>query len=252
MGIPLVLQAIDPDRPHVEGYRIPKEEYYLEDPGLAPDELAALHLAASAVELEGMRGMEALWKLGGWVAEGGPPPATAALPGAAHLGTAFAAISKRRPVLFTYRGEQRVVDPWRLAFRNGHWYLVGRDHGRQDERRFRLDRLESAVTIDEDGGPFDAPPSAGAPAAPWQMGDEPPLTARLLVDGDHGGWAVGQVGPESVVERRADGAIVLDVNVTNRSAFRSFVLGFLDHAEVLGPPELRADVVTWMEAMCPR
>ena len=91
MGVPLVLEPVDPmSQPGVEGYRIPKDEYYLQDPGLDPDELAALHLAASAVELEGTGGVEALWKLGGWVAEEGPPPAMAALPGAVHLSAAFA------------------------------------------------------------------------------------------------------------------------------------------------------------------
>ena len=45
--------------------------------------------------------------------------------------------------------------------------------------------------------------------------------------------------------------MVLAVHVTNRSAFRSFVLGFLDHAEVIGPPELRAELVEWLEALCP-
>src|SRR5207302_11355387 len=119
MGVPLVLQTIDPDRPHIEGYRIPKEEYYLKDPGLAPDELAALHLAASAVELEGTRGMEALWKLGGAVAEQGPAPTRANLPAVAHLSELFAAISERRAVQFDYRGKARVVDPYRLSFRNG-------------------------------------------------------------------------------------------------------------------------------------
>src|SRR5204862_5864787 len=47
----------------VDGYRVPPEDYYLRDPGLAPDELAALHLAAQVVRLEGAT--EALWKLGG-------------------------------------------------------------------------------------------------------------------------------------------------------------------------------------------
>ena len=46
-----------------------------------------------------------------------------------------------------------------------------------------------------------------------------------------------------------DGSVVLAVRVTNRDAFRSFVLGFLDHAEVLGPAELRADLVEWLEAL---
>ena len=36
--------------------------------------------------------------------------------------------------------------------------------------------------------------------------------------------------------------------VTNREGFRSFVLAFLDHAEVLAPDDLRAEVVRWLEA----
>ncbi|HEV3352492.1 MAG TPA: WYL domain-containing protein [Acidimicrobiales bacterium] len=251
MGVPLVLEPVDPmSQPGVEGYRIPKDEYYLHDPGLDPDELAALHLAASAVELEGADGVEALWKLGGWVAEGGPPPAMAALPGAVHLSTAFAAISRRQPVTFTYRGGERRVDPWRLAFRNGHWYLLGRDHDRNAERNFRLDRVESDIVPDEAAPSFEPPPDASAPAAPWQMGDEEPVRARLLVDADHAGWAVGQVGQDAVERREDDGSVVLGVTVTNRSAFRSFVLGFLDHAEVLDPPELRDDLISWLEELC--
>src|SRR5437868_4021125 len=251
MGVPLVLEAVDPvSQPGVEGYRIPKDEYYLKDPGLDPDELAALHLAASAVELEGAGGVEALWKLGGWVAEEGPPPAMAALPGASHLSPAFGAISRRQPVTFTYRGEERRVDPWRLAFRNGHWYLLGRDHDRDGERNFRLDRVDSEIVPDETAAPFVPPGGASAPASPWQMGDEAPARARLLVDSDHAGWAVGQVGADAVESRRQDGAVVLAVAVTNRSAFRSFVLGFLDHAEVLDPPEARDDLISWLESMC--
>jgi len=250
MGVPLVLEPIDPMQPGLEGYRIPKEEYYLTDPGLEPDELAALHLAASAVELEGAGGVEALWKLGGWVAEEGPPPATAALPGVAHLSPAFAAISHRQPVTFTYRGEERRVDPWRLAFRNGHWYLLGRDHNRDGERNFRLDRVDSEIVADQTATPFDAPADPSAPASPWQMGDEDPVRARLTIDADHAGWAVGQVGADAVESRDDDGSVVLAVTVTNRSAFRSFVLGFLDHAEVLAPPELCDEMTTWLEQLC--
>jgi predicted DNA-binding transcriptional regulator YafY len=82
------------------------------------------------------------------------------------------------------------------------------------------------------------------------MGDDEPVSARLLVDADHAGWAVGQVGVEAEESRRKDGSVVLAVTVTNRSAFRSFVLGFLDHAEVLDPPELRDELISWLEKMC--
>ena len=37
--------------------------------------------------------------------------------------------------------------------------------------------------------------------------------------------------------------------MTNRAAFRSFALGFLEHAEILDPPDMRAEVVEWLEAV---
>ena len=269
LGIPVVLEPVDEaTQPGVVGYRIPKEAYYLQDPGLAPDELAALHLAASAVRLEGANGVEALWKLGGELAEQGPSgfggpsgpmsgvagpvlsSAVAALPGTAHLAPVFAAISARRRIGFIYRGRARQVDPWRLSFRNGHWYLAGHDHDAGEERMFRLDRLESDVAVTGDEGAFERPAHTGSQPPPWELGVEDALTARLLVDADQAAWAAGHVGPDAVEAWRPDGSVVLAVRVTNRDAFRSFVLGFLDHAEVLGPPELRTEMVGWLENIC--
>ena len=259
MGVPVVVEPVDPADPGVVGYRIPKEEYYLADPGLAADELAALHLAASAVRLEGSEGVGALWKLGGEVAEGGPTPAVAALPGGAQLAPLFAAISERRRVAFTYRERRREVDPHRLSFRNGHWYLHGFDHQATGDRAFRLDRMESGVDTVSEPEAFERPTAAaglrgpnavGGPPPPWEMGTEEPVTAVLLVDAEQAGWATGHLGADAVQERRGDGSVVLGVRVTNRDAFRSFVLGFLEHAEVLGPPPLRAELVQWLEALC--
>ncbi|MFN2607886.1 MAG: helix-turn-helix transcriptional regulator [Acidimicrobiales bacterium] len=251
MGVPVVTEAVDPDDPNVVGYRIPKDAYYLADPGLEPDELAALHLAASAVRLEGSDGMGALWKLGGEVAEAGPAPTLAALPGEAHLAPLFAAISERRRVGFAYRGRRRNVEPHRLSFRNGHWYLAGMDREAGDDRSFRLDRIEGDVSTGSPAGAFAPRPAGGPPApSPWEAGTDAPVTARLLVDADQAAWAIGHVGAAAVEERRDDASVVLAVRVTNRDAFRSFVLGFLDHAEVLGPPDLRADVAGWLEALC--
>jgi len=251
LGVPIALEPVGSADAGVEGYRIPKEAYYLRDPGLAPDELAALHLAASAVRLEGANGVEALWKLGGDVAEGGPAPALAALPGADHLAPLFAAISARQRVVFTYRGRARSVAPHLLSFRNGHWYLVAADDAAGEQRSYRLDRLESEVAATGPEGAFAGrPPGAAARPQPWELGGGEPVAARLLVDAGQAGWAVGHLGRQAVEEWRADGSVVLTVPVTNRDAFRSFVLGFLDHAEVLGPPELRADMVAWLEALC--
>jgi proteasome accessory factor B len=251
MGVPLVLEAVgDSPVQGAEGYRIPKDAYYLPDPGLATDELAALHLAASAVELEGAEGLQALWKLGGLVAEAGPTPARATLPAPDHLAELFGSISESRPVSFEYRGQRRTLDPHALTFRNGHWYVVGRDHAHDDQRSFRVDRIESPVVAAGEAASFVVPETRRDQPPPWQMGDESPVEAELLVDADQAAWASAHVGAAAVREERPDGSVVLAVPVTNREAFRSFALGFLDHAEVLGPPELRADVVTWLEALC--
>jgi proteasome accessory factor B len=265
MGFPLVTMAVDPAHPDDLGYRIPRELYELPDPGLDESELAALRLAASAVQMEGEWGrdavMRALRKLGGAVTESPeedqvspahPAAGLAAIPGEDAAAAAFAAVAERRQVTFTYRGQQRVMDPWRLSFHRGHWYLSGFDHsrgGRGEERMFRLDRLEGPMSAQGPAGAFARPTvTQASPPPAWRLGDEEEVFAALLVDADQARWARQALGEGAVRSVGRDGSVVFEVGITNRAAFRSFVLGFLDHAEVLGPPELRADLIASLEA----
>lgn len=271
MGMPLVLEPIDPqNQDGPAGYRIPRDRYELPDPGLADDELAALHLAASAVRVEGGWGKSAvtsaLWKLAGSSAAAddkgvaapelqGPAGATIApsaleLPADDRVAILFGSVADRQAVRFLYRDSWRDVDPWRLSYRNGQWYLAGLDHSRGESRTFRLDRMQSEVETAGEPGAFERPAGASAgPPLPWQLGDEEELKAEVLVDAVQAVWAAAAVGQGCVVERRDDGSVVLSIPVTNRAAFRSFILGFLDHAEVLGPPVLREDLVSWLEEL---
>src|SRR5439155_13216013 len=109
MGIPISVELLDPSSPDSqEGYRVRREHYELPDPGLKPDELAALHLAASVVQLEGITGTEALWKLGGEATNGGGGASpTVALPGSEKLAVLFGAIAERRTIRFAYKAEDR-------------------------------------------------------------------------------------------------------------------------------------------------
>jgi len=52
---------------------------------------------------------------------------------------------------------------------------------------------------------------------------------------------------EATVAAGPDGTVDVELTITNRVAFRSFVLDFVDHAEVIAPPDVRADVVAWLE-----
>lgn len=283
MGLPLVTEPVggsagggDQRNDAPMGYRIPRQLYEMADPGLTEDELAALRLAASVVEMdigeEPAPTTSALRKLAGLPAAASSAraaPATAGVGGAgvggAGVGGAgvrglraspdvarsFEAIAERKCLRFEYRGQQRQVEPWRLSYRGGHWYLSGWDRTRADERVYRLDRVQGPIAL---AGPAEHPgrqPRSlpGAPPPPWQLGDDEEAFVDLFVDAVQAPWAISALGEEAVEERGADGSVRLRVRVTNRGAFRSFVLGFLDHAEVLGPPELRRDIVEWLESI---
>jgi predicted DNA-binding transcriptional regulator YafY len=196
--------------------------------------------------------IRALRKLGGAASDAAVDGlgGLADLPGGDAVATVFGAVAERRRVRFQYRGADRLVDPWRLSYRRGQWYLAGLDHGREGERLFRLDRVAGRVEVDGPAGAFERPaaPDTGV-VQPWRLGDDEEIEADLLVDVEQARWAEDALGSEAVVERRKDGSVRFRVALTNVGAFRSFVLGFLDHAEILGPPDLRAGMVAWLEGL---
>ena len=256
LGIPLLVERAPATNPPIDGYRIDPDDYYLPDPDLEPDELAALHLASLTVRLDGAGDQEALWKLGGLVGEGGGDSQTvASLPSDPALVPLFQAIVDRRQVGFGYRGQERQVDPWRLDFERGHWYLTGFDHLRDDQRNFRLDRIEGEVTP---GGPIEvtSPPgadgTAGAHTGPrpaWELGDDEPTMATILVDADQVASARHQLGSGVVSRPGPDGSAYFDVPVVSEPAFRSFLFGFLHRAELIEPLAWRHDIIAWLESI---
>lgn len=249
MGIPLKVEKVPGTFPAVDGYRIPREEYALRDPGLTTEELAALYLAASAVQVEGLPATGGLLKLGGLVTDGRGDIGVqvAPIPADPNLARLFGAVAGRTSVRFRYRDEDRTVDPHRLEFQRGRWYVSGYDHLRDDERSYRLDRIEGEVAV-VDGPRFEPPTTAvpGRARGAWELGGDEPVRALVRIDGPQAVWAVQHVGPDHVVEQGADGSVVVALPVTNRSALRSFVLSFLEHAEILEPEELRAELVEWL------
>ena len=250
MGVPLRIEPLPGAIPPEDGYRIDPAEYYLPDPGLSADELAAIHLAASAVRLEGASAAGGLRKLGAPLRGEETPSTIATLPTAPHLSTAFDAVAARRRLTFRYGGKDRTVDPSRLQHRRGRWYLQGHDHGAGEARSFRLDRVEGEV---EAGAPGSAEVRLDPAAHPltldgWALGDDEPVEARVRIAAPQARVAIAQVGTGVPAEWQDDGAVVLSLPVRRLEGFRSFVLGFLDDAEILVPPELRDDLVEWLRA----
>jgi proteasome accessory factor B len=248
LGIPITVEQ--PDSFGTErGYRIRPEDYYLSDLTLSPEERAALHVAVSAVRLEGGAGRAGLQKLGG--IEGSAAVPIADLQVTPALADLFDAVAKRREITFAYRGDERHLRPYGVVHRFGHWYVVGSDVDRDAPRAFRVGRIEGVPTSGEPGGfepPADVDPAAYLRDDPMTYGDATAIDARVLVDATRAAWVVDELGHEAVVERRDDGSVVVALSVVNRDAFRTWVLGLLEHAEVLEPPELRDELVTWLRA----
>lgn len=242
MGMPLRVEPVPGVDPPVDGYRLDRDEYAGTELAFEADELAALHLATSLVQLDGDD--TALVKLG---AAGGDAPADSVgrVPFNDTLATMIGAAVDRKALSFTYNDVERIVEPWKLSFTRGHWYLSGFDRLREDQRLYRVDRITDGVSL---SGPAKAP--VGDVNEPidlrgWELGDGPVIKATILVDADQATYARHILG-EAV--DRPDGSVTATLDVRNIDAFRSFVLSFLEHAEILEPAELRADFVEWLEA----
>jgi predicted DNA-binding transcriptional regulator YafY len=249
-GIPIETTVLVGEHAGATGYRVDRARFELADLALTDEEKRALQLAAATVRLDPTAAGRALTKLA--TDDTDPGPLLAALPQAAALAPLCAANAAHHEVGFTYRGKERRLQPWGVVMRQGFWYVVGHDVGAGEQRVYRVDRIESAVDVDA-GHTFEVPDGFDAMAAvtvdPKVLGEGEPAEALVLIDAVLAGKVRREVGDGAVVEARPGGAVVVRVPCTNRAAFRSWVIGLLDHAEVLAPDEVRADLVGWLEAV---
>ncbi len=246
LGVPIERGPVDPWGSE-EGYFIDRKAYAMPRLELAPDERAALALAARA-----------------WSGAAGDPAALAGLakldldPGAGPdalranldgtsplLATLLEAVTRRKRIVFTYRPpgrppSERRLDPYALVHRRGTWYVAGHDSGRGAMRSFRLSRIQSAVRLAKPTGrapEFEVPewfdaadvlPTAGepdaSPVATVRAGEAAARLAEL-----RGAKPEGDPGP--------DGRVTLRMPIVDREGFVDWAIG--NGVEVVEPEELR-------------
>ena len=245
LGVPLKMEALDAWEIDY-GYTVDPDEYAIPDPGLTQEERVALSLAARMVRLGGSHaGLDALIKLGGIERSVGLEPIGADLGAEAEtLGSLFAAITERRKVTFDYRSSQRTLEPYGMAHRRGHWYVVGRTP--DGERLYRIDRIES-LELGEEPDAFKKPKGFDVRTImdthPWETGGGEEVEAEVRFDPEVAWWAARTLRvPEP------DGELTTTVPVANRDAFIGWILSFGDSAEVVGPPDLRNEIKTRVTA----
>lgn len=259
VGVPVEVTSTDPWNLE-QGYRIRKEQYYLPEITFTPDEVWALFAATHAPGQDDEAG-RAFWKLAtgvdsdvlAMIAERAPAPGLDA--SGPHLGTVADALARRRRVRFRYRSAQgkvgqREVDPYALLFRGGNWYLIGRDHARDDIRAFRLSRIGGPVKVSGEAGPapegFEA--AKHVQAGPWGVG-EPLATARVAFGPKVASWAVPSTTGARVIGVDDEGWVEVEVPSSGSDAFSSWVLSFGPDARLLAPRSLRDERVARLHAV---
>ena len=251
MGIPLRVET--GARGAARGRRLPdpREEYALRDPGLTTEELAALHLAASPCRSRACPPPRASSSWAAW-----SPRARVRRRSRAARGAAARRTQPGPPVRRGGQPRSRCASP--TATRSA-------PSTRTASSSSGAAGTSPASTTS--GARSGTTGSTASRARPRRCPDGPASSARHAVPGasatrgssaraSRSRPACASTGPGALggAARRprprrggaADGSVVVELPVTNRAAFRSFVLSFLEHAEILDPPELRDDLVAWL------
>ncbi|MFD0903770.1 helix-turn-helix transcriptional regulator [Actinomadura sediminis] len=243
------------------GYRIPPQDYELPDVHLTPDEAAVLGLAARVWQRASLAeaASGALLKLRAAGVETDASAAVGIEPrvdtGEPAFQALWEAVRDRRPVAFDYRAigrtsvTRRHLEPWGVVSRRGRWYVVGFDRDRDEERVFRLSRIDGEVAADGPAGSVTVPDGVDVRRIAFDRGEavtEPrPATVRLRA-----GAAQGPRRWARDVRPSGDGAwdeAVLTFRDVER--FAPYLARFADDLVVLDPPDLRDAVIQQLKSV---
>ncbi len=233
---------------YVEGDKVyvALHQSFSRPPRFTESEAAALAAAVRALGGEGReRAVKALRdsvprdrrasfdELAGRIYAGAPPARDSV------LGRLQRAIAERRAVRLAYHSASRdadtdrIVHPYTLAQRFGHWYLYGHDPGRGKALAFRLDRVRECAMTEQR---FDPPAEAELARARLfsESEGEPP---RLRIGPDAAAWAVARPGVRLV--KRTDAGAVVELPGASAEYATRFALSLGGEAEVIAPAAAR-------------
>ncbi|MCL2769970.1 MAG: WYL domain-containing protein [Solirubrobacterales bacterium] len=200
----------------------------------------------------------------------------------ARLAKIETAIFRNKTITFDYytmeRDEvgARRVDPYHLLFQGGEFYLLGHAHERDAIRVFKLLRIKGKVSYATKAEhdfrrPDDFDPREYSRRADWQLGEECGVAEILVseriawqIERHFGRYGVvrdaGDAGDAGDAHEAGDageaeaggGDRLFVTSYANPRMIISWVLGLGEHARLLGPPELVAEIERRLELLCER
>jgi len=159
-----------------------------------------------------------------------------------------AAINKKSIEIVYYtmsrkKESKRKVDPYKVWFFNGTFYLIGRCHVRGEVRIFALDRIKmhhqtnDTFEIPEDFSLKDFMSSS------FGVFQGAPVKVRVWFSADVAGYIKEKIWHESQkIEDQGDGSIIFEAEVAGTEEIKFWVLNWGSKAEVYEPETLRDEI----------
>jgi proteasome accessory factor B len=264
LAIPIRYEPGDEDL--ASGYLIDRDEFYLPDLKLPPEDLAMLYVAGSAALASGSfpysRDLaHAMNKLS--FAARAPGASEAAALATHHLsrpdtaGTTTSlleelsrAVAMKKRVRLVYAGAERRarterdLDPYGLFQKGGAWFVTGWCHLRKAQRTFHLARIEKLTVNAKAPRTPDFTPRKDLPLAEvatretWEFTVHAPQRSRVRLEPPLSPEVLASFGPRARLKE--DGtATIVELDATNGEGLVRHVLSLGDRAELLSPRPLR-------------
>ncbi len=133
----------------------------------------------------------------------------------------------------------RKVDPYKIWYFNGSFYLVGQCHLRNDIRTFALERIKLLTVTKEE---FKVPDDFSIEelmSGSFGVIKGKPEKIRVLFDADIAGYIEEKVWHESQkLHKYDDGSVIFEADVAVTDDLKAWILGWGADAEVLEPKSL--------------
>ena len=168
------------------------------------------------------------------------------------------AVFRRKTILFTYKTmasgatSKRKVDPYHLLYRGGQFYMIGFSHEREEQRMFKLSRIEGKISYSSKAEhdfapPEDFDPRDYATKAEWQFGQSFE-TASVWIS-ERIAWLVerhfsraGKIRNPKRGEAVPGKGVIFETEYSDAGPLISWVLGLGPRARVLAPSALAEDM----------
>ena len=136
-----------------------------------------------------------------------------------------------------------LLHPYAIFFRKEDWYLEARSN-RSDNPSltFKIVRFRRVTLSDEPFEPFEDFSLSESLASRWELFSGAPINVKLKIAA-HKAYLVEEKQrhpSQEIIERCSDGAVIVRYEVP-KEEFTFWVLSLGDAAEVLDPPEFRAE-----------